>query len=92
MYVHDCKQLKVQYREKPPSELLRDIEEVVRRYPGVELAPMELEQWKEVSTSCSRTRPLGLRAAPPQKKSKKGYSTERHTQMIINTNGYTIFM
>ena len=91
MYVDDYKQLKVQYREKPPNELLRDIEEVVRRYPGVELAPVELEQWKEVSTSCSRTRPPGLRAAP-QKKSKKGYSTERHTQIIINTNGYTIFM
>ena len=63
-----CKQLKVQYREKPPNELLSDIEEVVRRYPGVELALVELEQWKEVSTSCRRTRPPGLRAAPPQKK------------------------
>ena len=52
--------------EKPPSELLAEIEEVVRRYPGVEMPAVELER---VSSS---SRPPVPRAGPPHKKAKKG--------------------
>ena len=67
-----CKQLKVQYNVKPPSELLGEIKKLVSKYPGVELAPVEFESGY---TSCRPSIPQ----APPQKKLKKGYPGQRQT-------------
>ena len=51
----------------PPSELLDEIEKLVQKYPGVELAPVEYEA-DYTLTAC---RP-SVSGAPPLKKSKKG--------------------
>ena len=39
------------YKEKPPTELLSEIEEVVRRCPGVEMASAE---WSLTALYCKK--------------------------------------
>ena len=69
--IRESVQLEVHYKEKPPSDFLEELVQLVESHPEVELSPFRCIL--DCSPAAATSSPASSQAtAPPAKKSKKG--------------------